>query len=174
MSDKPSQTHKSSKSKSDCFLAPHINFLPWQLYNDDRAAGSYSASQEIGRTQPPPSQFTLLFMLSLTDKIWPNLDQWGGGSEALAWWILLHLDRNRKAAASSVPSLKAKLHNADAGSYFVMHPSFVVANLLQSVRENYHPNIFLCYCFPSRDVSHLVIGGHQTLPLPLPRFPPPQ
>lgn len=32
--------------------------------------------------QPAPSQFTLLFMLSLTDKIWPNLDEWGG-SEAL-------------------------------------------------------------------------------------------
>lgn len=28
--------------------------------------------------------------------------------------------------------------------------------------------------FPSRDISYLVIGGHQTLPLPLPRFPPQQ
>lgn len=105
-------------------------------------------ARKLARTQPPPSQFTLLFMLSLTDKIWPNLDQ-RGGSEALARWILLHLDRNRKAAASSVPSMKAKLHNTDAGSYFVVHPSqYVVAFLLQSHGKsfNYHPNIRTCFC----------------------------
>lgn len=48
MSDKPSQIHKSSESKSDYFSARHISFLPWQLYSDDRAAGCYSACQEIG------------------------------------------------------------------------------------------------------------------------------
>lgn len=69
--------------------------------------------------------------------MWPNLDEWGVSDAG--WWILLHLDRNRKAAASSVPSLNAKLHSTDAGYYFVVHSSQkVFAMLLQSLlRESF-------------------------------------
>lgn len=112
---------KESKITLYYFLARNINFLPRQLHSDDRAAGRCSACQEIAPHQPAPSQFTLLFMLDLTDKIWPNLDELG--VRGCGWWILLHLDRNRKAAASSVPSLNAKLRNTDAGYDCVVHHS---------------------------------------------------
>lgn len=102
-----------------------------------------------------------------------------GGVRGAGWWILLHLDRNRKAAASSVPSLNAKLHNADAGYYFVVHPfQYVFAVLLQG-HFNYDPQmtffwINIISVIPSKDISYLVIGGRQTLPLPQSRYPPQQ
>lgn len=74
------QIHNRSNIKRSYFLARHINFLPWQLYSDDRAAGSHSAClpENSAARQAAPSQSTLLFMPSLRDKIWPNLDEWGG------------------------------------------------------------------------------------------------
>lgn len=63
-----------------------------------------------------------------------------GGSEALVGGFC-YLDRNRKAAASSAPSLDAKLHNTDAAYYFVVHPSqYAFAVLLQSLLWEKHLN----------------------------------